>query len=83
MGTMRSFNRMERPELVDDHSLPTNAKIKHILMYTSFPHTSSLRGACLVKHKDSLLYLLQFEIILTVTELDSVNSFLISAFVAL
>jgi hypothetical protein len=51
IGTLSSG--VKRPGHEAGHSPPTSAEIKKMWIYTSLPHTSSWRGAELVKHKVS------------------------------
>jgi hypothetical protein len=47
---------VKRPEREADHSPPNSAEVRNTWIYTSLPHTSSWRGASLVKHRDNFTF---------------------------
>jgi hypothetical protein len=46
-----------------DHSSPSNAEVKNSGAITPFPHTSSWRGASLIKPRYNFTFTLYFKII--------------------
>jgi tryptophan synthase alpha subunit len=50
--------RLKRPGREANHSPPTSAEVKKMLIYISTPYTPSWRIAQLVKHRDNFIYLL-------------------------
>jgi hypothetical protein len=56
IGTGGSFPGGKTLGLEANHSPPFSAKVKHGGAITSLPHTSSLRGAQLIKHGDNFTF---------------------------